>query len=76
MKKKKPPANAKIDKALNSLMDRLTTKDADGGVPPDVAVKIINSAVAWEKVKHQIREGGDGGFDPDHFDDADDEDLM
>lgn len=52
--------NADIDRALKKLMSQL---DGDS-MPPDVKVKIINTAINWEKVKHNIDESS-GGFDPD-----------
>lgn len=52
--------NSKIDKALNALM-----KKADES-PPDVAVKIVMAAIAWEKVKAKIAESQDE-FDPDNL---------
>ena len=50
--------NPSIDLALAKLMKNL--KDA----PIDMAVKVINSAIAWEKVKHAIT-AKDDDFDPD-----------
>ena len=32
-------------------------------LPPDVAMKIIQQAINWEKTKHVIANGG-GGWDP------------
>ena len=55
--------NSEIDKALKKLMKKL---DGDT-VPVDVAVKVINSAIAWEKVKHAITDKPDP-FDPDEMD--------
>ena len=52
--------NKEIDKAIKSLM-----KDIEGK-PPDIAVKIINSAIAWEKVKANIKDTEDS-FDPDNI---------
>lgn len=50
--------NSAIDKAIKALMKEIDDK------PPDVAVKIINSAIAWEKVKHNIKDASEE-FDPD-----------
>lgn len=55
--------NPKIDAALESLMASIDT----GNVPLDTAVKIINSAISWEKVKHHVTEK-DAEFDPDLMD--------
>jgi hypothetical protein len=56
--------NEQIDKALKELMKRVTKTPA-GEMPVEIgdAVKVVNSAIAWEKVKHQIN-GTDDGFDP------------
>jgi hypothetical protein len=35
-------------------------------VPPDVAVKILATAIAWEKVKAKIEESANE-FDPDNL---------
>jgi hypothetical protein len=51
--------NSKIDNAIAKLMKKVDTE------PADVAVKIINSAIAWEKVKAAIKE--DEPFDPDNL---------
>jgi hypothetical protein len=52
--------NKDIDKAIKSLMKGIEEK------PPDIAVKIINSAIAWEKVKANIKDTEDS-FDPDNI---------
>lgn len=52
--------NATIDEALSGLMERVPSLE------PDVAVKVINSAIAWEKVKAKIQEN-DADFDPDNL---------
>lgn len=49
--------NRKIDKAINALMKEVES------LPPDVAVKIIATAINWEKVKAKITEA-DSDFDP------------
>ena len=54
--------NPDIDKALKELMDDIGDRKK---VPYDVAVKIINSAIAWEKVKNHIADK-DEEFDPDN----------
>ena len=55
--------NAEIDKALEDLLKKVTS----GGdiIPEDVTarVKVIQTAIQWEKVKHGIRD--DAEFDPD-----------
>ncbi len=53
--------NSDIDAALKQLMRDVKDRKK---CPHDVAVKIINSAIAWEKVKHAI-EAKDEDFDPD-----------
>jgi deoxyadenosine/deoxycytidine kinase len=53
-------SNGKIDKALNALMKKLPE------MPPDVAVKVIATAISWEKVKHRISEDA-GEFNPDNL---------
>jgi len=55
--------NPAIDDAIKTMMAKLK-KGGDEGVPPDVAVKIINTAIAWEKAKHQIVDA-ENPFDPD-----------
>jgi hypothetical protein len=50
--------NTRIDAAINALLKDIKEK------PDDIAVKILNTAVNWEKVKNHIREKDDG-FDPD-----------
>jgi hypothetical protein len=59
-KNKKSP-NEKIDKALEKLMKRIDSLTET--VPLDDAVRVINSAIAWERVKAHITE--DDPFDPD-----------
>ena len=56
--------NAAIDAALRKLM-KMVTNPGKNDVPVDIAdaVKVVNSAIAWEKTKHQIT-GSDDGFDP------------
>jgi len=54
--KRKP--NAKIDKALNALMGK------SDDLAPDIAVKVIMAAIAWEKVKAKIADDANE-FDPD-----------
>lgn len=49
-----------IEYALNTLMNKVDE------LPPDTAVKILASAIAWEKVKAKIAEG-DNDFDPDNL---------
>jgi hypothetical protein len=60
------PPNPRIGEAIDALMSKITGKGKGANeIPPDVAVKIINTAIAWEKVKHQIKDGPNGTFDPD-----------
>ena len=60
-KSKKPKSpNGVIDTAITALMGKLT--DA----PPDVAVKILNTAISWEKVKAKILDDVND-FDPDNL---------
>jgi hypothetical protein len=54
----KESPNPEIDRALAKLMKGI--KD----MPPDTAVKVINAAINWEKVRHKI-EDKDEEFDPD-----------
>lgn len=61
--KKGESPNPAIDKAIETMMAKLK-KSGDEGVPPDVAVKIINTAIAWEKAKHSIVDA-ENPFDPD-----------
>lgn len=52
--------NQKIDDLIIALL-----KQSEGNeIPPDTKVKILNTAINWEKVKHHIDEDGDT-FDPD-----------
>lgn len=51
--------NGDIDKAIKKMMATIDDK-----MPPDVAVKIINSAVNWEKVKRGLKDD-ENPFDPD-----------
>jgi hypothetical protein len=50
--------NKEIDKALKALLKDITQH------PPDIQVKILNSAINWEKTKHGILDKADE-FDPD-----------
>jgi hypothetical protein len=61
MKRDESP-NDEIDSAIKDLMKRLKGKPSDTPVPLDEAVKVINAAISWEKVKHQIKDNE--GFDP------------
>lgn len=54
----KESPNIKIDDALEALMKKI--KDE----PTDMAVKVVNAAISWEKVKHAI-ENKDEDFDVD-----------
>lgn len=62
--------NAVLEKAIQETMDRIKVDKP----PLEVVVKVLNTAIAWEKVKHAIKSGdGDTGYDPDE-DDPDEED--
>lgn len=56
--------NDKIDRAVDKLLKRLDAS-GDDAIDAETAVKVVNMAVAWEKVKHHIADNGGGGFDPD-----------
>jgi hypothetical protein len=71
MPKPRPPPgsdspNLKIDKAINALLAKLEASDDKSIVAIDDAVRVVNAAIAWEKVKHQIKDKGDG-FDADEL---------
>lgn len=62
MKKEESP-NAEIDNALKALLKAVTTVGAE--IAPDevtAKVRVIQAAIAWEKVKYHIKE--EDGFDP------------
>ena len=63
--KKADSPNADIDAAIAEMMKSVKDKDPAKRPPPEVAVKIINTAIAWEKVKHNIKD--DEPFDPDRL---------
>jgi len=46
--KKTESPNVDIDKAIKALMAKISED------PTDVAVKVLNTAIAWEKAKHAI----------------------
>jgi hypothetical protein len=48
-----------IDNAMRKLLIKIEDK------PPDLAAKIMAQAIAWMKVKHQIKDKGEDEFDPD-----------
>ena len=50
--------NKAIDDAIKAMMAKIKGK-GDDSTPPDICVKIINTAIAWEKVKHQIADQAD-----------------
>ena len=59
--------NPAIDIAIEKLMKRLEPERVNGvrtEVPLDMAVKVIQAAIAWEKVKNALDEKG-SEFDPD-----------
>lgn len=60
---RKESPNKDIDDAIAEMMKSVKSKDANTRPAPEVAVKIINTAIAWEKVKHNIRD--DEPFNPD-----------
>jgi hypothetical protein len=58
--KKRRSGKRGIDKALNALMKKVDD------LAPEVAVKVLATAIAWEKVKAKIAET-EGDFDPDNL---------
>lgn len=52
--------NPAIDKALSKLMAQVNDSDV---MPADMAVKVINSAIAWEKAKAGIMEDSSDSID-------------
>ena len=60
---RKVTPNPQIDKAVEAMMKRVSSKNEQDALPPDVCVKVINTAIAWEKVKHQIADTE--SFNPD-----------
>lgn len=46
--------NAEIDEAISALLKR--ANDATKPEPTDVVVKVLTAAIAWEKVKHGLKE--------------------
>lgn len=75
-KPEKKKANPAIDLAIKGLMERLNPPkkkhnpltddptEKPEQVPIDMAVKVIQAAIQWEKVKHAIEDSTDG-FNPD-----------
>jgi hypothetical protein len=51
--------NPTIDDAIEALLKDIKKQ------PPETQVKILNSAIAWEKVKHKIEGNEEDPFDPD-----------
>lgn len=51
--KRSASPNPEIDSAIAAMMKRVK-QTGDEGLPPDIIVKVINTAIAWEKAKHQI----------------------
>jgi hypothetical protein len=66
---KKEAPNPEIDKAIKMLMKSLTKKKKEGEemTPDEIqnAVRVVNVAIQWEKVKHHIKD--DEEFDPNQF---------
>lgn len=56
--------NPKIDRAIQAALARLESPDPAKMAPLDDVARIINVAIAWEKVKHHIKDDG-AGYDPD-----------
>jgi hypothetical protein len=54
--------NKEIDKAIEKLLKSIGTD-----TPPDTACKIVNTAIAWEKVKIGSTDNKHS-FDPDELD--------
>jgi hypothetical protein len=66
--KKDPKApNPEIDKMIKLMRDKFE------GLPPDVQLNVIKTAVMWEKVKAGIKNEGDGSFFGNKGDEDDDE---
>lgn len=63
--KEKSP-NSKIDKAIRDLLKEVTEKrkPEDPLIPEEITakVRVVQTAIQWEKVKHHIKD--DEGFDP------------
>lgn len=59
--------NTSLDEAIKGMMAKLKPKKGQEELPPDIAVKILNTAIAWEKAKAQIVDKSTP-FDPDTFD--------
>lgn len=57
---KRNSSNKKIDRALNALMRNVDK------LAPDTAVKVLATAIAWEKAKAKIAES-ENEFDPDNL---------
>jgi hypothetical protein len=51
-----PTLQAAIDGALERVADEKT--------PLDIVVKVLNTAIAWEKAKHAIMDDADDDYDP------------
>lgn len=62
VKKEKASPNPRIDRALEKMM-KLIEAEGETSPPLDDCVRVINSAIAWEKVKHNIKE--EEPFNPD-----------
>lgn len=63
MSEKKPESpNKALDDAIKKLMKKLDNDEEP--VLPETAVKILNTAISWEKVKAGMLSRGDD-FDPD-----------
>ena len=65
IKKKKPridptSPNKRIDRVIVAMMERIK----DEKTPLETCVKVLGTAINWERVKYQIKEEA-GGFDPD-----------
>lgn len=63
----------KSDKAVNPEIDKMVKKLADefDKLPPGEKINTIKVAIMWEKIKHSIKEDGEGGFFGNTSDDED-----
>jgi hypothetical protein len=60
-KEKDASPNSTIDKALKDLLKQVTDTDI---IPENITakVRVVQTAIMWEKVKHHIKDEGE--FDP------------
>lgn len=72
MARKPATPNPDIDAAIHTMMKRIKGKEPP---PDDIVVKILNTAIAWEKAKNQIADNA-GGFDPGSFDEDPEDSIL